>query len=156
MSAESQSSDTTLRSETESQSVSRHAILLFDGVCNLCNGFVNFVIDNDPEGYFQLGALQSEAARPYLDAFEQDLQGLDTVVLIENGKLYTRSSAALRVLRRLAMPWPLFYGFIVVPKFIRDRIYDVVASQRYQWFGQRDSCRRPTPELQQHFLEKVE
>lgn len=135
--------------------ISRHAILLFDGVCSLCNGFVNFVIDRDPEGYFKLGALQSDAARPYLDAFERDLQGLDTMVLIENGKLYTRSSAALRVLRRLSMPWPLLYGLVLVPKGLRDRIYEIVASHRYEWFGQRDQCRRPTPELRRRFLEEV-
>lgn len=141
--------------DLEDRRISRHAILLFDGVCSLCNGFVNFVIDRDPEGYFKLGALQSDAARPYLDTFEQDLQGLDTMVLIEDGKLYTRSSAALRVLRRLNMPWSLLYGFILVPKGLRDWIYEVVASHRYEWFGQRDQCRRPTPELRQRFLEEV-
>lgn len=135
---------------------SRHAILLFDGVCSLCNGFVNFVIKNDPEGYFQLGALQSEAARPYLEAFEQDSDVLGTVVLIENGEVYTRSTAALRVLRGLKMPWPLLYGFILIPKQVRDRVYDFIASHRYKWFGQRDTCRRPTPELRERFLEGLD
>lgn len=141
--------------DREGRHDSRHAILLFDGVCSLCNGLVNFVINRDPQGYFKLGALQSDAARPYLDAFEQDIQGLDTMVLIEDGKLYTRSTAALRVFRRLSMPWPLLYGFVFVPKALRDRIYEVIASHRYEWFGQREHCRRPTPDLRKRFVEDV-
>lgn len=141
--------------KTKQTEVSRHAILLFDGVCSLCNGFVNFVIDNDPDGYFWLGALQSDAARPYLEAFDQEVGRLETVVLIENGKLFTRSSAALRVLRRLNMPWSLLYGFVVIPEPIRDWVYDFIASRRYRWFGQRDQCRRPTPELRRRFLKDV-
>lgn len=141
--------------DSERPEVSRHAIVLFDGVCTLCNGFVNFVIDNDPEGYFRLGALQSDAARPYLQAAEQAVGAQDTVVLIENGQLYTRSSAALRVLRRLSLPWSLFYGLILVPKPVRDWVYDFIASRRYEWFGRRDHCRRPTPEVRQRFLEEA-
>lgn len=135
---------------------SRHALLLFDGVCNLCNGFVNFVLDHDPEGYFLLGALQSESARPYLRAFAVDPEAVDTVVLIEEGQLYTRSTAALRVLRRLEVPWPLLYGFIAVPSPVRDWVYDRIAANRYEWFGRRDQCRVPTPELQARFLKEPE
>ena len=129
------------------------AILLFDGVCNLCNGFVNFVLDHDSEGKILLGALQSEAARPYLQAFDMDPEALGTVVLIENGELYTRSTAALRVLRRLDAPWPLLYAFIAVPRPLRDWVYDRIAANRYQWFGKRDQCRMPTPALKARFLE---
>jgi predicted DCC family thiol-disulfide oxidoreductase YuxK len=129
-----------------------HGVLLFDGVCNLCNGFVNFVIDHDPDGYFKLGALQSDAARPYLEHFEVDPNALDSVVLIENGVAYHESTAALRVARHLTGPWPLLYAFVVVPRPLRDRVYRWIAENRYRWFGQRDECRLPTPELQERFL----
>ncbi len=129
------------------------ALLLFDGVCNLCNGFVNFVLDADSDGYFLLGALQSNAARPYLEAYGADPDALDSVVLIENGQLYTRSTAALRVVRRLDAPWPLLYAFVVVPRSLRDRVYGIIAENRYQWFGKRKECRVPTPELGSRFLE---
>ena len=129
------------------------ALLLFDGVCNLCNGFVNFLIDHDPHGQIRVGALQSEAARPYLEAFGLDPEALDSVVLIERGQVYRKSTAALRVARRLEAPWPLaYYAFIAVPRPLRDAVYDVVANNRYDWFGKRDSCRMPTPELQERFL----
>ncbi|MFB6273249.1 MAG: thiol-disulfide oxidoreductase DCC family protein [Salinibacter sp.] len=129
------------------------ALLLFDGVCNLCNGFVNFVLDADSEGAIRLGALQSEAARPYLQAFGLDADDLSTVVLIEEGRLFTRSTAALRVLRRLDSPWPLLYAFIAVPRPLRDWIYDRIADHRYDWFGRRDECRVPAPEERDRFLE---
>lgn len=133
---------------------SRHAVLLFDGVCNLCNRWVNFVIDHDPERYFLLGALQADEAQPYLDAFGADPEELDSVVLIENGQLYTRSTAILRVARRLERPWPVFYALVAIPRPVRDRLYDWVATNRYQWFGTRDQCRVPTPELRSRFLER--
>lgn len=129
-----------------------HGLLLFDGVCNLCNGFVNFVIDHDPDGYFKLAALQSDAARPYLEAHDLDPDALDSVVLIEDGTAYQRSTAALRAARHLAAPWPLAYAFLVVPRPLRDVVYDYVARHRYDWFGKRDSCRMPTPELKARFL----
>jgi len=131
----------------------RQAILFFDGVCNLCNRFVNFVLDADSDAYFLLGALQSDEARPYLEAFGVNPEALDSVVLIENGRLYTHSTAALRVCRRLDAPWPLLYAFIVVPRPLRDRVYDVIAANRYEWFGKRDECRLPTPEVRARFLE---
>ena len=129
------------------------ALLLFDGVCNLCNGFVNVILDADSEAYFRFGALQSDAARPYLQAFDLNPDDLSTVVLIEEGRVYTRSTAALRVLRRLDFPWPLLYAFIVVPRPLRDWVYDRIAERRYDWFGRRNECRVPTPELRDRFLE---
>jgi predicted DCC family thiol-disulfide oxidoreductase YuxK len=126
--------------------------VLFDGVCNLCNGFVNAVIDRDPDGYFTFGALQSDPAQAYLEAFGVAEDALDSVVLIERGRLYRRSTAALRILRRLPPPWPLAYAFIAVPRPIRDRIYDWIAARRYRWFGRRPTCRVPTPELRSRFL----
>jgi predicted DCC family thiol-disulfide oxidoreductase YuxK len=131
-----------------------HGLLLFDGVCNLCNGFVNFVLDHDPAGYFHFGALQSEAARPYLEAHGVPPDSLDSVVLIEDNRVYTRSSAALRVLRRLDGGWPLLYLFILIPRPLRDWVYDRIADVRYDWFGTRDRCRMPTPERQARFIEQ--
>jgi len=129
------------------------ALLLFDGVCNLCNGAVNLVIEADPDAYFRLGTLQSDAARPYLRAFGRDPEAMSTVVLIENGRLYTRSTAVLRVLRRLEAPWSLLWAFIILPRPVRDWLYDRVAAGRYDWFGQRDECRVPTPDLRARFLD---
>jgi len=136
-------------SELEAQ----HGIVLFDGVCNLCNGFVNFVIDRDPAGYFKFGALQSEAARPYLERFGLRPDYMDSIVLIENGRLYRDSTAALRILRRLQGLWPLLYGLIVVPRPLRDAVYRWIARHRYRWFGRREQCRVPTPDLLARFLE---
>ena len=130
----------------------RHAILLFDGVCTLCNGFVNFIIDNDPDARLKMAALQSDEARPYLEAFGADPDALDSVVLIENGRLYRRSTAALRAARYLERPWPLIYVFIAAPCPLRDRIYNWIADNRYDWFGTRDACRMPSPETERHFL----
>lgn len=132
---------------------SGEAVILFDGVCNLCNGFVNFIFNWDPTGHFKVGSLQSDVAREYLEPFPRDPDALDAVVLIEHGALYTRSTAALRILRRLEAPWPLLYAFIVVPRPVRDWMYDIIAAHRYDWFGQRDQCRVPTPELQDRFIE---
>ncbi|BBM70001.1 thiol-disulfide oxidoreductase DCC family protein [Rhodothermus marinus] len=140
---------TTQRSDLEAQ----HGIVLFDGVCNLCNGFVNFVIDRDPAGYFKFGALQSEAARPYLERFGLRPDYMDSIVLIENGRLYRDSTAALRILRRLQGLWPLLYGLIVVPRPLRDAVYRWIARHRYRWFGRREQCRVPTPDLLARFLE---
>lgn len=137
---------------TDPAILENHGILLFDGVCNLCNGFVNFVIDHDPDAYFKLAALQSDEARPYLEQFDLDPEALDSVVLIENGTAYRKSTAALRVALHLPAPWPAAAVFMAVPRPLRDVVYDLVASNRYDWFGERDACRMPTPELQQRFL----
>lgn len=127
-------------------------VILFDGVCNLCNGAVNFVIDRDPEGVFTFGALQSEQAEALLQKHALPEDYLDSLVLLENGRLYVRSEAALRIARRLGGLWPLLYAFMAVPRPLRNRIYDWIASNRYGWFGRREQCRVPTPELRQRFL----
>lgn len=139
--------------KTSEKTDSSGAILLFDGVCNLCNRAVDFLIEADPDAYFRLGALQSAAARPYLQAFGVDPGAMSTVVLIEDGQLYTRSTAVLRVLRRLEAPWSFLWVLIVVPRPLRDWLYDRVAESRYQWFGQRENCRTPTLDVRVRFLE---
>lgn len=130
----------------------QHAIILFDGVCNLCNGFVQFVIRQDSAQRFRFASLQSEIARELLRNQPPPGQGTESVVLIENGRYYQQSTAALRILRHLRGPWPLLYGFMVLPAFFRDGIYAWIAKNRYRWFGQRPACMLPTPELQARFL----
>lgn len=127
-------------------------ILLFDGVCNLCNGFVQFVIRRDPKGKFRFAALQSEIGQTLLRQANMPTEELSTVILYENGKFYTHSSVPLLVVKRFGGAWPLLYGLVIVPKFIRDGIYNWVARNRYRWFGKRESCMIPTPELKSRFL----
>lgn len=131
-------------------------IILFDGVCNLCNGFINFIIDRDPEGVFQFGSLQSQKAKDLLNRTsgpESNPDALDSIILVEQGKAFTHSTAVLRILSYLGLPWKLLYSLIVVPRPVRDWVYDRVASNRYDWFGRRMRCRVPTPELKERFIE---
>jgi predicted DCC family thiol-disulfide oxidoreductase YuxK len=126
--------------------------ILFDGVCNLCNGFVQFVIKHDPAGRFHFAALQSELGQQILQEHGLHTQEFKTVLLLENGKLYKQSTAALRIAHRLQGAWSWAYAFIIVPAFIRDAVYDFVSRNRYRWFGQQESCMLPTPELKARFL----
>ena len=128
------------------------SVVLFDGVCNLCNGFVQFVIARDPRARFRFGTLQSEAAARSLRRLGVQGRMPDSVVLIEDGHVYVRSTAALRIARGLRFPWPFAYALIAVPRPLRDWVYDVVARRRYRWFGKRDVCMAPTPELRDRFL----
>jgi predicted DCC family thiol-disulfide oxidoreductase YuxK len=126
--------------------------ILFDGVCNLCNGFVRFVIRRDPSARFRFAALQSDAAATLLRDAGVSAALPDSVVLVAGGRVYVRSAAVLRVARGLRFPWPLAYAGILVPPFIRDRLYDIVAARRYRWFGRRETCMMPTPDLARRFL----
>jgi predicted DCC family thiol-disulfide oxidoreductase YuxK len=130
-----------------------HAIVLFDGVCNLCNGTVNFIIDHDPTGHFRFAPLQSSVAETYLENADGPDGDLGTIVLVENGQTYVRSTAALRIARRLSGPWSLLSLALVIPRPLRDAVYNVIAANRYDWFGQRDQCRMPTPGLRDRFLD---
>lgn len=129
------------------------SLVLFDGACNLCNGFVQFVVARDPGGRFQFGALQSASARRVLELHDTPAPLPDAIVLVDDGQLFTRSTAALRIARRLTFPWPLAYAFIAVPRPLRDWIYDLVARHRYRWFGKRDHCMVPTPALRSRFID---
>lgn len=128
-------------------------ILLFDGVCNLCNHAVNFIIDRDPEKKILFLSLQSSKAIPLLAPFGIDPLELNSLVLISGAKCYTGSGAVLQVAIRLRFPWPLAIIFFSVPPFIRDFLYEFVARHRYQWFGKRSSCRVPTQDIKDRFLE---
>ena len=127
--------------------------VLFDGVCTLCSGFVRFVIARDPEARFRFGALQSDAARRLVEGLRIPGPLPDSIILVEDGRAYVKSTAALRIARRLRAPWPLAYGLIVVPRFLRDWGYDLAARHRYRWFGRRDACMVPTPELRARFID---
>jgi predicted DCC family thiol-disulfide oxidoreductase YuxK len=133
--------------------LSDHAVVLFDGVCTLCNGAVNFIIDRDPEGYFRFAPLQSDVGERLLADAGPEAAPLDTIALVENGKVSVRSTAALRIARRLSGPWPLLSAFLAVPRPLRDAVYDWIAARRYDWFGRRDQCRLPTPALKGRFLD---
>ncbi|WP_353132097.1 thiol-disulfide oxidoreductase DCC family protein [Pseudopedobacter sp.] len=128
------------------------SVILFDGVCNLCNSFVQFVIKHDRKERFRFASLQSDFAEKELANSFIDNQKMSTVILLENGKFYSKSTAALRILKKLNGLWPLLYVFIIVPVFIRDTVYNLIARNRYKWFGKKDSCMIPSPELQRRFL----
>ena len=139
------------------------AVVLFDGVCNFCDASVNFVIAHDPDGYFKFAPLQSEAGMAL--AAEYDLASetaavdaaddripIDSVILVEDGRAHTHSTAALRIVRKLSGIWPVLYAFIIVPKPIRDFFYRVFAKYRYRMFGKKDECMLPSPEVRARFL----
>jgi len=130
----------------------KHPILLFDGVCNLCNSSVQFILKRDKQQAFRFASLQSEEGQKVLEQFEDTPEDLSSVVLVEDGKLYARSTAALRATRWLSGAWPLLYGFIVLPRPLRDAVYDWIARNRYRWFGKKDQCMIPSPELKSRFL----
>lgn len=129
-----------------------HSIILFDGVCNLCNSSINFVIKRDKKDRFRFGALQEEPGLSLLKEYGINTLDTDSIILIENNKAYTKSTAALKVAKSLSGGWPLLYVFMIVPRFIRNWVYNYVAKNRYKWYGKKDSCMIPTPELRGKFL----
>jgi len=130
----------------------QHGVILFDGVCNLCNGSVQFVLKRDSKGYFKFASLQSDAGQELLKKYNLPTEGFNSFVLIENDKAYLKSSGALRVARRLNGAWPLLYGFMIVPAFIRNFFYNSLAKNRYRWFGKKEACMLPLPEWKERFL----
>lgn len=129
-----------------------HDILLFDGVCNLCNSSINFIIKRDPDLHFRFAALQSDYGQKKLKELGFNQGEFDSLVLLSKGNVYRKSSAALRVAKELTGLWPMLYIFILIPPFIRHAVYDIIGKNRYRWWGKRDSCRMPTPELRQRFV----
>jgi predicted DCC family thiol-disulfide oxidoreductase YuxK len=129
-----------------------HPVILFDGVCNLCNRSVQFIIKHDPKGLFRFAALQSDFGQEQLTLHGFNTGPLLSVVLLINGKAYDKSRAALEIARRLSGLWPLMYVFIIVPPFIRDFIYNRISANRYKWFGRQDECMIPTPNLKSRFM----
>jgi predicted DCC family thiol-disulfide oxidoreductase YuxK len=127
-------------------------LIVFDGECNLCNWAVNFVLGRDKGEIFLFSPNQSDSAREILTKLGLDSVGDETVYLIEKDRIYSRSTAVLLVLRRLPFPWKLLSVFIIIPKRIRDFIYDVIAKHRYEWFGKMNSCRVPSQGERNRFL----
>ena len=134
-------------------STSGKYIVLFDGVCNLCNSTVQFVMKRDKRKQFLFGSLQGKTGQQYLRQYNLPQNAFNSFMLIEGNKLYTRSTGALRMLKHLGGRWQLLYGFIIIPRFIRDAVYRLIATNRYKWFGKRDQCRVPTPQERERFLE---
>lgn len=128
------------------------ATVLFDGVCNFCNGAVNFVIARDKAGYFKFAPLQSEIGGQMQAKYGIDPEKTDSIVLIEDDRAYVHSTAALKIARRLGSPWPVFYALIIVPRPIRDLAYKLFAKYRYRLFGRQDACMIPTPDVRARFL----
>ncbi len=140
------------------------AVVLFDGVCNFCDASVNFIIRHDKAGYFKFAPLQSdegrrlankyglESATAEPDASESDIVPIDSVILVENGRAFTHSTAALKISRRLGAPWSWMYALVVVPRPVRDWGYKLFAKYRYRLFGKKDQCMLPTPDVRARFL----
>lgn len=127
-------------------------ILLFDGVCNLCNGIVQFTIKRDPHAKFKFASLQSESGQILLQQFGLPTNDFNSFVYIKGDNYFLKSSAGLHVLKDLGGPWKLLYAFIVVPKPIRDFVYNIIAKMRYKVFGKQETCMIPTSDLKQRFL----
>jgi predicted DCC family thiol-disulfide oxidoreductase YuxK len=129
-------------------------IVLFDGVCRFCNAGVNFLIDRDPKARLRFAALQSPTGQGLLKKFGLRTTRFDTLVLVEGDHCYVRSTAAIRIAAHLDGFWWLTSGALFVPSFLRDFAYDVLARNRYRWFGTLDACRVPTPEVRSRFLDQ--
>ncbi len=130
----------------------KNPLILFDGVCNLCNSSINFVIDRDKDQRFRFASLQSDLGQAIVARYRGKLD-LDSVVLYQNGQILEKSDAALAIASKLSGLWPMLSVFKIIPRPLRDVVYDWVAKNRYKWFGKKDSCRIPTPELKSLFLD---
>ena len=132
---------------------SEHPILLFDGVCNLCNGFVKFVIQRDPQGVFHFASLQSAAGQALLEEYGLAKDTMDTTVLIEKGKAYTHADVALLMGPRLNIWWSWVRLLWIIPRPVRNTVYNWVARNRYRWFGKQEACLLPKPEWKTRFVD---
>jgi len=137
----------------EHNSIAQKDILLFDGVCNLCNSSINFVIDHDPDQKFKFAALQSDFGQKKLKELNLNTKDIDSIVLLSNNEVHVKSTAALKVAKKLSGGWPILYALIIIPPFIRHAVYNLIAKNRYKIWGRTDQCRIPTPELKQRFIE---
>jgi predicted DCC family thiol-disulfide oxidoreductase YuxK len=134
------------------EDIKQHKIILFDGVCNLCNASVIFILNQEKSPIFKFASIQSEAGRELLDWCGLPSDYAEAVILIDGGKVYPGSTAALKTGQVLKFPWSvLSYAGFIVPRVVRDRVYNQIAKHRYQWFGKRHVCMVPTEELQSRF-----
>lgn len=127
-------------------------IILFDGLCNLCNGSVNFILKSDKQGKFKFASLQSEIGIELTKKYNIDTNIIDSIVLIKNDSVFTKSSAVLEILKDMPIGWRLFRIGIILPKFVRDWLYDIIAKRRYKIFGKKDECPIPPKDVQDRFL----
>lgn len=134
------------------RALSDKPIVLFDGVCNLCNGSVLFIIKRDSQSRLKFASLQSDYGTEQMKRFNLPPSSLNSVLLIKSGQLFQKSNAALEIARMLDGIWPGMYAFKIVPLFIRDFIYDWIAKNRYRWFGKKEACMIPTPEMKARFV----
>lgn len=147
------------RPDTAARHRSKPPVILFDGVCNLCNAAVRWVIERNGDARFEFASLQSEAARRELEGVldAEEIQALpDSIVLVDSSGVHTQSAAVIRIARGLGLPFALLGLGIVVPRPIRNAVYRWVARNRYRWFGRRDTCMRPTPDVAARFLDADE
>jgi predicted DCC family thiol-disulfide oxidoreductase YuxK len=128
-------------------------IVFFDGVCNLCNSAVDFIIDRNPSGSLRFASLQSELGKQLLENQGLDTESYSSLILYEKGKVYRYSTAAFRIAAHLSGIWSWARFFLVLPPFLRDGVYNLIARNRYRWFGKSEACRLPTPELRVRFLD---
>ncbi|MEE9526987.1 MAG: DCC1-like thiol-disulfide oxidoreductase family protein [Syntrophobacteria bacterium] len=138
--------------QTELEVMRNHAVVLYDGVCNLCTWWVQFIIKRDHKGYFKFGALQSDAGRKFLENQRLRPEATDTVILIEGYRYFTKSDAALRIAARLSGFWPILRVFSLIPRSIRNWCYDIIARNRYKWFGRANTCMLPSRENLLRFI----
>ena len=131
----------------------KHPVILFDGLCNLCSASVQYVIKHDPQRIFRFASLQSPRAQKILSGHNLSLNDYSSFVLFTGNKIYTRSTAALMVAKKISGIAKLLYPLIILPKFIRDTVYNIIAKNRYKWFGKKQACWLPTPELKNLFLD---
>jgi len=127
------------------------AIVLFDGECNFCDASVQFIIKRDPKGYFQFAALQSDVGKVLTQQYAVP-DTLDSILVIDQHTVYNSSDAALHITKHLNGLWTVLYVLKVIPKTIRDVVYKLIAKNRYAWFGKKDSCMIPSPEIRNRFL----
>lgn len=128
------------------------SIILFDGICNFCNSSVNKIIKHDKKNQFKFAALQSETGKKLVEKHSIDSTKIDSIILIENDAVFIKSTAILKISKQMSGLYPLAFGFIIIPAFIRDIVYDFVARNRYKWFGKKDSCMIPTAEVKEKFI----
>jgi predicted DCC family thiol-disulfide oxidoreductase YuxK len=126
-------------------------IILFDGECNFCDHSVQFIIKRDKKAVYKFASIQSDAGQEILKKHSVPLN-IDSIILVEDNKCYYKSTAALRICKNLNGGWKLFYRLLIVPKPLRDYFYSIVAKNRYKWFGKKDSCILPSPEIRKRFL----
>jgi predicted DCC family thiol-disulfide oxidoreductase YuxK len=131
----------------------QHPVILFDGVCNLCSSAVQFVLKRDKKNVFRFASLQSSFGQNLLKQYHLPSKGFDSFIVLERQAVYTKSTAALRVVKQLSGAWPLLYIFSIIPAFISNTVYNFIAKNRYRWFGKKETCWIASPELKNKFLD---